>query len=140
MSKHDRASERPLPRGLRTCETCREVRGTSADGRVSACYCSGLICNRCGARVRRPITDYYDPADGKWWHIAYFHQMGHRCQLAPGEAPKGIGWTYLEPAPEVRAYQAALTRWTLEHMAPDAELDIVDGDRRIGTVRPGRLS
>jgi hypothetical protein len=54
---HDRASARPLPLGLRICETCGEPRGTSRGGGVSACFCSRLNCNRCGARRRRPITD-----------------------------------------------------------------------------------
>jgi hypothetical protein len=34
---------------------------TTTDGRVSACCCSGAICNRCGARARRPTTVYCDP-------------------------------------------------------------------------------
>jgi hypothetical protein len=94
------------------------VRGVSTEGRVSACYCSGLVCNRCGGRVRRPISDYYDPADGGWWHVPYFYKMVHRCDLAPGEVAKGSGWTTLDPAPEVRAYQEALTRWTLKRLEP----------------------
>ena len=135
---HDRAAARPLPIGLRICQTCREVRGVTPDGAVSACFCSGLICHRCGERVRRPITDYYDRGAGHWWHVPYFHQAGHRCTLGPGEEPRGSGWTVLEPAPEVRAYQEARTAWTLPHMAPDAELDIFDGDRRLPTLAPTR--
>jgi hypothetical protein len=109
-----RTPARPLPPGLRICETCGEARGRTPRGPVSACYCSGLVCNRCGGRARRPITDYYDHRDGSWWHVPYFGLGTHRCELAPGEAPRGTGWTRLEPDPDVREYQQAVTRLALE--------------------------
>ena len=88
----DRATARPLPRGLRTCPDCGEVRGTTTRGSVSACYCSGLVCNRCGGRERRPITDYYDPHDRRWWHVPYFNLM--RAPLSArtwrGSARRGL--------------------------------------------------
>ena len=137
MSKHSgRGSARPLPSGLRVCDACGEVRGATPTGRVSACFCSGATCNRCGARRRRPITDYYDPFEASWWHVPYFHLMGHRC---PADAQgDGERWTVHEAAPEVRAYQEAITRRTLATMAPDAGLDLVDVDRRRGIVPPAR--
>lgn len=135
MSRYrDRAPARPLPAGLRICSTCREVRGTTPDGAVSACFCSGLICNRCGERRRRPITDYYDWRDGEWWHTPWFMLMGHRCRLKPGEAPRGTGWTHLEPDPDVHAYQEVVTRLAL----PEKELrhaERVAEDRSSGVVR-----
>lgn len=105
-----RVPARPLPPGLRICPTCREARGTTPDGMVSACYCSGLVCNGCGSRARRPISDYFDRRDGRWWHVPWFGVMGHRCRLGPGEAAKGKGWTHLERDPDLVAYQDAVTR------------------------------
>jgi hypothetical protein len=135
----DRAAARPLPRGLRICPDCGEARGTTPAGWVSACWCSGLVCNRCGGRARRPITDYYDLRDGRWWHVPYFALAIHRCELAPGEPPKGSGWTRLEPDPDVVAYQEATTRLALAELADDDEIDVVDGDRPLGLVPVGRI-
>lgn len=139
-TNHDGTAGRPLPPGLRICETCGVVRGTSADGSASACYCSGLVCKRCGGRARRPITDYYDPVAGHWWHVPYFHLRGHRCDLAPGDAPSRAGWTSLQPDPDVLGYQRAMTELALSLMDEDTELDIVDGDRPLGRMRLGRPS
>lgn len=130
----DRALGRPLPRGLRICETCGEVRGVTQRGRVSACYCSGLVCRRCGGRARRPITDYVDIRNGRWSHVPYFGLMAHRCSLAPGQVPGPTGWEGLEPAPEVVAYQEAMNElaWALirERQAAGEEvgLEIVSND------------
>ena len=132
-----KGDKHPLPAGLRICRTCHEARGTDPDGDVSACYCSGLICNACGARARRPITDYYDWRDGMWWHVPYFGLMGHRCRFKPGEQPRGTGWTSLEPDPDVVAYQDLVTRLTWASLGPDVELDVVDGDRYVGRARLG---
>ena len=131
----DHAGARPLPAGLRLCPDCGEARGTTPDGEVSACYCSGLACNRCGGRERRPITDYYDWREGDWTHVAYFNLMRHRCTLRPGEAPRGTGWTSLPPDPDVVALQELMTRLALESMGPDDELDVVSGDRPLGRTR-----
>ena len=114
-----RAAARPLPPGLCICSTCGEARGTTREGRVSACYCSGAVCNRCGTRARRPISDYWDRRAGRWWHVPWFGLMAHTCRLAPGEAPRGSGWTMLQPDPEVVAHQEAVTRATLA--APEGE-------------------
>ena len=141
MSRHhDRAAAHPLPLGLRICDTCGEARGTTPGGRVSACFCSGLVCNRCDEPRRRPITDYFDLREGTWVHVPYFALMAHACRLAPGEAPHGSGWTRLEPDPDVIAYQEAMTRFVLEAMGPDTEVDIVEQDRYVGRTRPGRHS
>jgi hypothetical protein len=132
-----KGDKHPLPAGLRICRTCHEARGTDQDGDVSACFCSGLICNACGARARRPITDYYDWRDGTWTHVPYFGLMAHRCRLKPGEEPNGSGWTRLEPAPEVLAYQEGVTRLALAALEPGDEIEMVAGDRSIGNSRLG---
>ena len=134
----DGATARPLPRGLRTCPDCGEIRGTTTRGSVSACYCSGLVCNRCGGRERRPITDFYDPHDRRWWHVPYFNLMAHRCKLRPGEPPHGEGWTTLEPDPDVLVYQEAATRLALSVLEEGDVLDVVKGDQRIGFIPVGR--
>jgi len=132
-----KGDKHPLPAGLRICRTCHEVRGTDSDGDVSACYCSGLICNACGARARRPITDYYDWRDGMWWHVPYFGLMGHRCKLKSGEKPGGTGWTDLGPDPEVVAYQEFVTRLALGTLDPGDQIDTIEGKRLIGGMRAG---
>ena len=136
-----RAAACPLPPGLRICPTCREARGTTPDGMVSACFCSGLVCNRCGERARRPITDYFDRRDGGWWHVSWFGVMGHTCRLRPGEEPRGAGWTHLERDPDVVAYQEAVTRLALAEIDDGPEdrhaPDTVDADRTADPARPG---
>ena len=52
---------RPLPEGLSVCADCGDVRGKTPDGRLSVCYCQGVVCDWCGARSRRPISDHYVP-------------------------------------------------------------------------------
>lgn len=136
----DRAGGPPLPPGLKVCSVCREVRGLTADGRVSACPCSGLVCNRCGGRARRPVTDYYDPSDGQWWHVPYFVLMGHRCQPGSEAAAGRTGWTALPPAPEVVAYQEVMTSLSLALIGPDTELDLIEDDQPFGRLRLGRPS
>jgi len=53
---HGRAAARPMAPGLRTCPTCREVRGTTPDGMVSACSCSGLAAPGARPVIVRPGT------------------------------------------------------------------------------------
>lgn len=51
---------------------CGEVRGT-AGGRTSTCLCDGIDCRRCAlGRIRRPISDHFDPESGSFWHTPYF--------------------------------------------------------------------
>jgi hypothetical protein len=104
---------RPLPLGLRVCETCGGARGTSPDGGVSACYCSGVECLWCGKVMRRPISDYYDRRDRKWWHVSYYSQMAHSCP-APAERRVGTQWRTRAPDPDVRTYQEATTELAWE--------------------------
>jgi len=69
-----------LPPGLFVCEVCGTVRGetfaSKADGVGpwrSTCLCEGPLCKRCGVhRVRRPISSYYKPTDGRFWHVPHF--------------------------------------------------------------------
>jgi len=63
---------RPLPQGLSVCADCGDVRGKTPDGRLSVCYCQGLVCSWCGTRSRRPISDHYVPRLGHWLHTPYF--------------------------------------------------------------------
>ena len=137
---HDRVAARPLPRGLRICATCGEARGRTPRGRVSACYCSGLICNRCGEPRHRPITDYYDYRGRTWTHVPWFGLMAHTCRLEPGEAPHGTGWTHLEPDPEVIADQAETTRIALAEMEARLALQRAGEDRDADRVKPGHPS
>jgi hypothetical protein len=73
-----------LPPGLYRCPDCSQVRGlawgpASKGGLThwkSVCICEGIICRRCETnRVRRPISDYYNPRDGAFWHVPYFGGM-----------------------------------------------------------------
>lgn len=76
-----------LPAGLYECSECGAVRGTTATvtdwgpaGERSTCLCEGMVCSRCGLRKRRrPISDYYDPEDGRWWHVPYFMGLVRYC-------------------------------------------------------------
>lgn len=81
--------ERELPAGLEWCADCGEVRGEILaerdDGALvllrSACLCDGLVCRVCGRRaIRRPISDYYNPEDGEWWHVPHFAALDGRCR------------------------------------------------------------
>ena len=98
-----------LPSGLYICETCREPRGTTDEGLVSACYCSGVICERCGGRRRRPISDYYSLEAECWAHVPYFALMGHRCPPnAEVDGPRR--WKILKPDADVRTCQETSTQ------------------------------
>jgi hypothetical protein len=66
----------PLPNGLYYCRFCGEVAGHLGEIK-STCLCEGIPCRSCGiGRVRRPISDTYDPATGSFWHVPYFMGMG----------------------------------------------------------------
>ena len=141
MTRFASSAARPqLPRGLYWCPRCSEPRGTTADGGVSACWCSGFVCNGCGGPERRPITAYYDATTAAWRHVPHDALAAHRCRLAPGEPPRGTGWTRLEPDPDVLMYQEAVTEFALEVMADNDAVDLVDGDRTVGRVRVSRPS
>ncbi len=99
---------RPLPAGLRWCETCGEVRGTTRAGAVSACPCQGVRCNWCGTNLHRPISDYYDPHSRRWRHVPYFGIMGHACDTPPGRRPSPQ-FTSLPLDDDLRRYQDRVT-------------------------------
>lgn len=73
-----------LPPGLYRCSDCAQIRGrawsAALDGELiktkSTCLCEGIACRECGdTRIRRPISDYYNLADGRFWHVPYFVGM-----------------------------------------------------------------
>ena len=102
-------ARRALPRGLRICDDCGEVRGHARFG-LSVCLCQGIECNHCGARFRRPISDYYDKRDRRWWHAGYMsYALWHRCP--PGVRPEGArpSLTSLPMDDDVRAYQIGVS-------------------------------
>jgi hypothetical protein len=88
-----------LPRGLRECNWCGEARGrtyrasgTGVKEVESVCFCAGLICSICGERrIRRPITDYFDPHARHWWHVPYFAAMSGRCHNCTHRRSPGYG-------------------------------------------------
>ncbi len=104
-----------LPRGLRICEDCREVRGRTIDDKLSVCLCQGVRCNWCGMTRRRPISDYYDPASASWVHVPWFGLQAHRCP-APEEWRVGEHYTTLPKDESFQAYSSAITRMTLLSM------------------------
>lgn len=73
-----------LPPGLYRCPDCVQVRGLAwapaPEGGVthwrSVCICDGITCRRCATnRIRQPVSDYYNPRDGMFWHVPYFVGM-----------------------------------------------------------------
>jgi len=115
---------RPLPEGLFLCAVCGEARGKTPDGRLSVCFCQGVICNYCREPVRRPITDYYDARGGCWWHVPYFYLSAHsaRCP-APASRRRGRQFRILPVDDDVKAYTEAMNRFTDAYAAAldDAE-------------------
>jgi hypothetical protein len=82
-----------LPAGLYVCSRCGEVRGVTrelpadwyrgCEGEEirSTCLCDGLICQRCGQRRRRrPVSNYYNLNDGRWWHVPHFAGLARECR------------------------------------------------------------
>jgi hypothetical protein len=66
----------PLPDGLHYCRFCGGVAGQLGDIK-STCLCEGIPCRYCGiGRVRRPTSDHYVPATGRFMHSPYFMGMG----------------------------------------------------------------
>ena len=102
---------RPLPPGLSVCADCGDVRGKTPDGRLSVCYCQGVVCTWCGARSRRPISDHYVPRLGHWLHTPYFILGAHVCP--PGTVPReGRRFRTLPMDDDLKAYAEAMTRLT----------------------------
>ena len=78
------------PRGLERCATCGEWRGQCLDPspelflRVMTVYCRCANDNRCAAcglllYKRKLNANYYDPRDGKVWHVPGIDGLGHEC-------------------------------------------------------------
>jgi hypothetical protein len=106
----------PLPEGLSVCAECGAVRGHATAGGLSVCYCQGVICNWCGARLRRPISDYYEPRSGRWLHVPYFALGGHGCQ-APAERKVGKHFTTLPIVEQdLLEYRERMTQRMFEQM------------------------
>jgi hypothetical protein len=97
----------PVPEGLFVCAGCGEIRGKTPDGLLSVCLCHGVVCDWCGARARRPISDHFDGR--QWLHTPYFILMGHVCP-APRERKVGRQWRSPATDDDLRAYQQAMTR------------------------------
>ena len=79
-----------LPDGLDICEGCGEARGRTPAGWLSSCFCSGIVCNWCGRRFRRPVSDYWSLRDRVWVHVPWFGFGGCGCKTPPDgyEGPK----------------------------------------------------
>ena len=116
-----------LPRGLRICDVCGGVRGRTLDDQLSVCLCQGVRCNWCGTVRRRPISDYYDPAEEIWVHVPWFGLMAHRCP-APPERRHGEHFTLLPGGRGVRGLFG-------DDDPDDAALDGLRARRRIVVMR-----
>ena len=82
-------AENQLPDGLYACAECGNVRGTTSEGVESVCLCEALRCERCGTiRTRRPCTVYYNPRDGKFWHVPYYAVQAPCYQCHPERRPQ----------------------------------------------------
>ncbi len=77
-----------MPPGLELCDSCGTVRGQTwrrVQGAIerfeSTCFCEGRVCDSCGRRrMRRPISNYFDPNDGHWWHCAGLVGYQRKCR------------------------------------------------------------
>ncbi len=85
------------PRGLERCPTCGEWRGLCLDpsptfvGKVMAVHCGCQNDNRCAAcggflYERKLNANYYQPRDGRIWHVPGFCAFRHRCPPRSGTA------------------------------------------------------
>lgn len=75
-----------IPAGLVRCEQCGELKGRGItpdrwhEVVIVSCLCDGIVCSSCGeSRLHRPISNYYDEANGEVIHVPYFGFMAH-CQ------------------------------------------------------------
>jgi hypothetical protein len=73
------------PSGLRRCPVCGEYRNRA---RNVLCWCDALTCAVCGeGKIRKPISDHWDPADAKLWHSPWFTGL-KRCDVCGASAVK----------------------------------------------------
>jgi hypothetical protein len=84
--------ENGVPKGLVPCPRCGEWRGTCLDlipdfgesiVRVNCLCQNDNRCANCGDLLyeRKLNANYYDPKDGRIWHVAGFCGFGHICKL-----------------------------------------------------------
>src|SRR6266851_5043428 len=85
--------------GLERCPTCGEWRGRCLDpsptfvGKVMTVHCGCQNDNRCAAcggflYERKLNANYYQPRDGRIWHVPGFCAFRHRCPPRSGTATK----------------------------------------------------
>lgn len=61
-----------FPKEVVQCPVCGEPRGGG-----STCPCDGIACRYCGiGRCDRPISDQFDPRDGRFWHTPHNASWG----------------------------------------------------------------
>ena len=101
--------DRALPDGLTICEDCGEARGRTSAGWLSSCFCSGIVCNWCGRRFHRPISDYWSLPDRTWVHVPYFGFWGCGCKTPP-DGYEGPKLTHLPRADEGKSKARAPRR------------------------------
>ncbi len=79
-----------VPKGLLPCPRCGEWRGecfdTILNGLVVRVHCTCENNNRCAAcgellDSRKLNANYFDPVDGKIWHMPAFCGLDHRCNV-----------------------------------------------------------
>jgi hypothetical protein len=79
---------KPIPPGLTCCPVCGEYRSSTLAHNLTwnepldaseldevielRCICDGILCRRCGMKMHRPISNYYDEQDNAIWHVPYF--------------------------------------------------------------------
>jgi len=85
------------PRGLERCPTCEEWRRRCLDPspnficKVMMVHCGCQNDNRCAAcdgflYKRKLNANYYNPRDGRIWHVPGFSGFLHRCPPRSGMA------------------------------------------------------
>ena len=112
---------RLLPEGLSFCADCDEIRGKTPNGRLSVCYCQGVVCEWCELTLRRPITEYFDPAGpGYWVHVPYYLVMDHAftCE-SPARSRVGPQFRPLPIDNDLKEYGEAMTRLTHEYLCDE---------------------
>lgn len=91
-------------------------RGTTERGRTWLRLCDGIDCRRCAlGRIRRPISDHFDPETGRFWHTPYFASIAP-CEFCQATALRLTRESFPDdlrpasPVPEVLAEARRATR------------------------------